>query len=179
MRRTIVLIAAVLMFGACSDKTEAPSVQSDNEEASFKKVDDKSPKVPVDTNLYVIRGKVLGDPSNLVRQTEPGRATLSGYNGFVSGSAFGPRQAGKGFVRLHVMSMQPDAPFASTNDVVLIKTSDTKAAALIPEDIVEFKCRAQYESVAPVQKNERFNKDKYGTWEFDFCRLTSPDIGGE
>ena len=56
---------------------------------------------------------------------------------------------------------------------VIFKFTDTKATALLPGDVVEFKCRRQYEAVAPVKDAERFDEDKFSTWEFDFCRLTT------
>lgn len=183
MRRLLIVVFAltgVLLLSACpSQDTKAPAVETDeNGSASFRKVGDERPRQPVDTHIYVITGKVVAAPSSLVRQTEPGTASISGYNGYVSGTAVGPRFAGKGFVRINVLSMEPDASFASTGDVVLVKTSDTKAAALVADDVVQFKCRAQFEAIAPTQENERFDKERHGTWEFDFCRLTSPDIGG-
>lgn len=178
MKKLAVLlaVASVLALGACDAATKDPTAQSDNVEASFK----GSPKVPVDRNLYVLKGEVFGDVSSLTRQVDPGGGQIFGYGGYVSGSVNGARYAGKGYVRLKLVSIDPAAPFGTkAEDVVIIKTADTKAAALLPGDVVEFKCRAQYESVAPIQTNERFNKDTYASWEFDFCRLSTPDIGGK
>lgn len=176
MKKLIAAVLAALALGACNlSAPKDPTAQSDNSEASFK----GSPKIPVDRNLYVITGQVIGDPSSLTRQVDPGGGSVYGYGGYISGRIVGPEYAGKGFVRIKVSAMKPVAPFAGVEDVVIIKTSDTKAAALIPGDVVQFKCRAQYESVAPIQVREHFERDAYATWEFDFCRLTSPDIGGK
>jgi hypothetical protein len=185
MRRTVlaVLAVAVIAAGCSGSSSHDPSVQNDNADAdaSFRQVDDHPPRVPVDTNIYVVRGQVIGEPDSLTRQTAPAQASVSGYfaggSGFVSGAAFGPRFAGKGFVRVRVASVTPKAPFFSVGETVLVKTSDTKAAALLPADVVEFKCRAQYEAVAPIGHNERFAADRYGTWELDFCRLATPSLG--
>lgn len=176
MKKLVLLLVAVLAFGACSfDKTTDPYAQSDNEDASFK----NNPHIPVDRNLYVLSGEIVADVASVTRQVDAGGGQIYGYNGYVSGSVNGSRYAGKGYVRLHVQSLTPKANFAGVGDVVILKTTDLKAAALLPGDVVTFKCRAQYESVAAIQTNERFERDAYATWEFDFCRMPTPDIGGK
>lgn len=180
MKRLILLTLLAVTFAACR-QNNAPAVQSDNSEGSFAEVHGSAPRAPEDRNLYAIFGKVVAAPSSLVRQTDPGHADIYGSNGFVSGTSFGPKYQGKGFVRLQILNIDPvvQYKFAKVNDVVLIKTSDTKAAALSVDDMVNFKCRAQYEAIAPIRQNENFDSDKYGTWEFDFCRLSGPTVGAK
>lgn len=170
-RLILMILPLLLLLGAC-ESDSAPKPDSDNRSANFHSEE----RVPVDENIYTIKGEVYGDPEDLTRQVSPGGAAITGFNGFVSGSAWGPEMSGKGFVRVATSSIEPDPEFASSGDVVLIKTADTKMAALVPGDVVTIKCRAQYEAIAPILRNERIT-DKSETWEFDFCRLASPDIG--
>lgn len=83
---------------------------------------------------------------------------------------------GKGYVRLLVSSTEPETETAPKGDVVILKVVDTKATALKDGDRVTFKCRRQYENVAAVKENEKFDRSTFGTWEMDYCRLASPVI---
>ena len=82
-------------------------------------------------------------------------------------------------LRLLVHSVEPATPLAQPDRIVLIKTSDTKASALLTGDIVTFRCRAQYKAVAAVRENEDFYPSKVATWELDYCRLATPVISIE
>lgn len=134
-----------------------------------------SPTQRVDLHYYVLAGTVAAEPSSLTRQTRPGGGSVSGYGGYVSGSFWGPLESGKGFVRVHVESS--NAPLAPVGQVVLLKTTDTKAVALLPGDKPTFKCRAQQEAVAAVQNGETYHEKAAETWELDDCRLVTPAVG--
>ena len=116
-----------------------------------------------------------------LRKCSTSAGKTSGQNGVVEytmvpGAYFGPQFGGKGFVRLFVYSAEPATELARPENIVILKTSDTKASALLPGDIVTFKCRAQYEAVAAVRNAETFNKEALETWELDYCRMISPLI---
>ena len=177
MKKTACKLAAILvivvLLAGCSDISPAPESDSSQDFAS-------GAKIPVDDNVYVITGEVVADVDSLTRQTEAARGSVSGYGSgygsYVSGSYFGPQFGGKGFVRLLVSDAHPPTGLAPRGDIVIIKTSDTKASALLPGDVVTFKCRAQYEAVAAVRRRETFDADLVETWELDYCRLVSPVI---
>lgn len=95
--------------------------------------------------------------------------------GYGSASYFGPEFGGKGFVRGVVV--ESDASLAEVGHMVVLKSTDTKAIMLMPGDRATFKCRQQYEAIAAVRSYETFNADKLATWELDYCRLASPDLG--
>lgn len=170
-------IFAVIMMGAdeCSTEESAPPPDSDSQQ----KYKDGS-KVPIDDKVYSITGEVIGPVNETTRQVEPGKGSvdgaLYGNYGSLNGSFTGPIEAGKGFVRIRVQTSEPSTDLAPRGDVTIIKTSDTKAKALLNGDIVTFKCRRQYEAIAAVKNNEKFNQDKVETWELDYCRLASPVI---
>jgi hypothetical protein len=98
----------------------------------------------------------------------------TGGIGMMSGVYYGPEFGGKGFIRLKIM--ESDSKLAPVGATVIIKSTDTKGIALLPGDIVEFKCRHQYESVAAVRTEEIFDPVKLATWEIDYCRMTSPIV---
>jgi hypothetical protein len=164
----------VLTAGGC-DNNSAPSADSDSQQ----KYKDGS-AIPVDDNYYEIKGEVVGQVNDLTRQVKPAQGSIGGYNyngyGSMSGTYTGPIEAGKGFVRLKIDSTSPSAPEATVGEAVILKTSDTKVTALQPGDIITFKCRRQYEAVAAVRENSDFDKNKAGTWEFDYCRMETPKL---
>lgn len=131
-------------------------------------------RVEADFNVYKISGMVVGDVNSLTRQTKAARGSSYEWDGYGSGSYFGPQFSGKGFIRILVNAAEPTTELASPGSVVILKSTDTKATALLPGDIVTFKCRAQYEVVAAVANNEDFDEAKMGTWELDYCRMFSP-----
>ncbi|MEZ4639803.1 MAG: hypothetical protein R2856_33400 [Caldilineaceae bacterium] len=142
-----------------------------------------SARIPVDDNVYTITGMVVGDIASLSQQTTPAQGDVLGLQGrgygYLGGSYFGAEFGGKGFVRLLVRSAQPSTPYAPPEQIVVLKTTDTKAVVLLPGDVVTFKCRAQYEAVAAVRENEAFNESKLETWELDYCRMVTPVITKE
>lgn len=186
MKRTLpaaaVAVIAALTLSGCfgfGNGQSAPDAGSDSNQSYA-----SGAKVPVDDNVYVITGQVSGQVNSLTRQVAPAHGSLSGPScygtsgcyGGTSASFFGPVESGKGFVRLLVNSAAPSTPDATPGDLVLLKVTDTKATALLPGDNVTFKCRRQYENVAAVLNNEKFNADKVATWELDYCRLASPEV---
>jgi len=168
------VVGLILTAGSCDN--QQPSADSDSSQ-SYK----DGSKIPVDDNYYVIKGEVVGQVNNLTRQVKPAEGSIggssygNGYSSF-SGTFTGPIEAGKGFVRLKIETTSPNAPEAAPGEAVILKTSDTKVTALQPGDIITFKCRRQYEAVAAVRDNSDFDKNKAGTWEFDFCRLETPRL---
>lgn len=168
--RAILLVVLMLGLVACDNNTP-PEPDSDSRQ-NYK----GGSEIPVDDNVYVIRGTVQ-DVNSLVRQEAPAEGSISVINGVGSGSFVGEQQSGKGFVRVEVLSVAPATELAASGEVVILKTTDTKAAALSEGDTVTFKCRAQYEAIAAVRENEDFNAEKLSTWELDYCRLASPIVG--
>lgn len=165
-----VLLAAIALTG-CEEQGAAPAPDSDSEQEYA-----SGSKIPVNDNVYLIQGEVIAEVNEVTRQVEPAQGEVYGNNGYISGSFSGPIQAGKSFVRIRVRKVSPDTILAPLGDVVIVKTTDTKAVALLNGDVVTFKCRAQFESIAAVRENEKFDADKLGTWELDYCRLASPVI---
>ena len=65
-----------------------------------------------------------------------------------------------------VHSAEPSTPLVQPDRIVLTKTSDTKASALLVGGIVTFRCLAQYEAVTATRINEAFEAaevEKIGT----------------
>lgn len=169
MSLLVVLTFVIVILTGCANT--APQPVSDSPQG-FTTTSDG---VPVDDGVYLISGTVVGDVESLVRQTTPARGSMAGSAYGAYGSYFGPEFGGKGFVRLHVASS--DSKLAPKGSIVILKVTDSKASVLLPGDNVEFKCRHQYEAVAAVRNSETFNAEKLETWEIDYCRLTTPQIG--
>lgn len=162
--------AFVVLLGACAPVTDtAPRPESDSSQAYG-----YDARTPVDDNVYEIAGVVTGAVDSLVRQTEAARGSVAGSGYGFYGTYFGSEFGGKGFVRLLVR--RSNSPLAPIGEIVILKTTDTKAIVLVPGDEVTFLCRAQYEAVAAVRDNETFDPDKVETWELDYCRLLTPVI---
>lgn len=168
------LLGAAFLASGCTSSNQAPVVNSDSSQNYI--TDNGAGRIPVDDNVYTIRGKVAAGVTSLTRQTSPGGGSISGYNGYVSGTYFGPVESGKGFVRVQVISVTPNTADARPGNVALLKVTDTKATALANGDTVVFKCRRQYEAVAAVRDRETLDTKKAETWELDFCRLVSPSV---
>jgi hypothetical protein len=166
------LIMPLLLFGC---QGAAPQAASDSPQTYT-----ANARIPVDDNVYTISGQVVGEVASLSQQTTPAQGDVTGLAakvyGYLGGTYFGAEFGGKGFVRLLVHSASPSTPLAPPEEIVILKTTDTKASVLYPGDVVTFKCRAQYEAVAAVRENESFNEDKVETWELDYCRMMTPVI---
>lgn len=166
------LMAGVFVFvGASSCDSGSPGPDSDSAQSY------DGGTIPIDKNVYTIRGKVSSPVDSLTRQTQPASGSLFGINGYVSGNFSGPVQSGKSFIRLEVQTAQPSTDLAPEGGLIIIKATDTKATALSAGDVVTFKCRRQYEAVAAVENGQSFDKNADATWELDFCRLASPVVG--
>ena len=172
----LAFIIAALLLSGCAGQVP---VESDSDQAYV-----SGSYVPLDYNYYSIKGTVVGDLISKDTGQAAGRIVGSnvgiapGNGGLAtssfSGTYFPGGVTGKGFVRIHVEDSTPDTPLAPDGSVVILKTTDLKAIALLPGDYVEFICRAQFEAVAAVDNQERFDKELAGTWEIDYCRLKSP-----
>lgn len=176
MRKFIGLLLALIVVtfaatGCLGDGPSNPAPDSDSQQAY------DGGNIPTDLSVYTIVGKVNADTKSLTRQVSPGGGSVFGVNGFVSGSFFGPVESGKGFVRLTVVSANPSTDLAPVGKVVVLKMTDTKGTVLTAGDEVTLKCRRQYEAVAAVQDNQKFDADADATWELDFCRLATPVLG--
>ncbi len=176
MKKLFFLLAALLLLAGC--RGQAPQAASDSPQTYS-----TNARIPVDDNVYTITGQVVGDIASLSQQTTPAQGDVTGIQargyGYLGGSYFGAEFGGKGFVRLLVRSAEPATPYAPPQQIIVLKTTDTKAVVLLPGDVVTFKCRAQYEAVAAVRENEAFNEDKLETWELDYCRMVTPLISKE
>lgn len=173
LKAAVVVTALVLGLIACSTEAPAapkgPAPDSDSGLAY-----EHSAKIPIDEEVYNITGQVVGDTSSITRQTDPAKGSLIGISDIMVGSFFGPIEAGKGFVRVRVIGVQPPTDLAPESRVVILKVTDTKASALLPGDTAEFRCRRHFESIAAVRKDAKFDVNKVGTWELDFCRMATP-----
>ncbi len=130
--------------------------------------------IPVDERVYTITGTVTAEVESLVRQTAPSQAQSYNTDGLSYSTYYGPQLNGKGMVRLTVADS--DAELAPVGSTVILKLDDTKGILLLPGDQVTFKCRAQFEAIAAVMKQQAFDQTA-GTWELDYCRLASPVVG--
>jgi len=173
MRRMLVVpILAGALLSGCSAANEEPEVESDSSQ-SYK----VGSKVAVDDEVYTIEGEIVAEVNSVTRQIAPaqgssGGTVFGGYGSF-SGSYFGEVTGGKGFVRILVQSSSPSTELAREGSVSILKVSDTKATALLPGDVVVFKCRRQYEALAAVRENQDFDREAVETWELDYCRLAT------
>lgn len=171
---TIALAGAmsfVLMGASECEGPSDPEVESDSKQ-TYK----SGSKAPVDSEVYTITGEVSGAVNETTRQTEAAKGNAWMFGGMGQAEYFGPVEKGKGFVRLLVTTVSPSTDLATPENLTLLKVSDTKAKALLPGDIVTFKCRRQYEALAAVRDGEAFDKNKSATWELDYCRLASPQV---
>jgi hypothetical protein len=141
--------------------------------------DEGSVDIPCDSHIYQVEGTVVTLPESLTIQTERGYGSGSGFMingmGSVGWSSMGPEFSGKGFVRILVS--WSDSELAPAGQVTILKVTDTKAIALLQGDKVRFKCRSEYEAVAPLDYGEKFTtetRDQAATYELDYCRLVSP-----
>lgn len=168
-------LAFIFLTAEDCDGPADPQVESDSNQAYA-----DGSKVPTDLQIYTVTGTVAGDVESLTRQVKPGGGstpTCFGTSGcYGGGSFFGPIEKGKGYVRLRVNSVSPATESAKEGSLTILKVTDTKATALLPGDTVTFKCRRQYEAIAAVQQRQKFDRDKDGTWELDYCRLSTPTI---
>jgi len=169
----VLCILAVILMSACAPVNQAPPPQSDSDE-NF----NYGAEIPIDDNIYTLEVMINSEMNSLTEQLS--QSSLSGYStgsfGYVSGYG-NSWQEGKGFIRVKVVSINPYSEYVAMGDNVIIKTTDTKMRALIPNDIVMIKCRMQYESVAAVRQNEVFdNAKEYETWELDYCRMITPQL---
>lgn len=161
------VLAGVLTAGGCEESDPAPDSDS-----SYNYADGS--KIPVDEKVYTVSGEVTGQVNSATRQVEPAKGSLSAYNGYASGTFTGPIEAGKGFVRLKITGS--DSNLAPMNELVILKTADTKVSALLSGDVVTFKCRAQYENIAAVKDGQKFEERQVATYELDYCRLETPTV---
>ncbi len=177
--RILALLCLLMVLFGCMPTDQPPQPDSDSPQDYAQVVGG----IPVDTNVYTIKGKVVGAVESLVRQTQAAGGSVSGSSfdgyGFASGSFWGAEFGGKGFIRLRVIESNTNEAngedLAPLESIIIIKTTDTKMRALLAGDIVEVLCRRQYEAIAPVLERETFDASK-GMWELDYCRMTSPRI---
>lgn len=180
--RAVATLIAVLLLAACGSSGSSPKAPKPESDSRIAFAGDD--RIPIDDAIYNITGQVVADVSSLTRQVKPGGGTISaptcfgtsGCYGGGGGSFFGPTESGKGYIRLMVQSSKPASDMAREGTVVILKSTDTKGTALLPGDIVTFRCRRQYEAVAPVQENVKLDAKRDETWEWDFCRLMLPVV---
>lgn len=135
-----------------------------------------------DAGVYAIRGTVMGDTEEMIRQVSPARAISYG-NGYMAYS--GPIIDGKTILTIEIVAINRNLPhgangvsteesqqvdWARPGDRLIIKCVDTKCIALKPGNTASFKCRRNYEALATTA-GEAWDADFYGTYEIDYCRL--------
>jgi hypothetical protein len=174
MKRFVcVLFLIAILSVACGPVNTPPAPESDSGQGFA-----LGATVKVDDGVYIIKGEVVTDVDSLTRQTQAASGYMSGsaFGGFgmMSGVYYGAEFGGKGFIRLKVM--ESESYLAPIGKTVILKSTDTKGIALLPGDIVTFKCRHQYEAIAAVRDSETFDVDKLETWEIDYCRMVSPVV---
>jgi hypothetical protein len=170
------IITAVSLSACGGGEVADPEVESDSNQSYGKLEDGTYPKIPTDTKVYNITGEVVSQVNSVTRQTERATGEMYGSAYGMSGTFYGPMSEGKGFIRILVDKASPALDEAKPGDVSILKMTDTKGTALLPGDVVDLKCHRQYEAVAAVQENQKFDVERDGTWELDYCRLASPVI---
>jgi len=168
--RFVLLLILVLLMAVGCEANSAPPPESDSSQSY-----QSGAQVPVDNGVYTIEIQIVNEIESLTRQTQAAYGSAFMYGGYGSASYFGPEYGGKGFVRGLVL--HSDSDLARVGHVVVLKSTDTKATMLRVGDVTVFKCRKQYEAVAAVLNYETFDAEKLATWELDYCRLASPDLG--
>lgn len=141
--------------------------------------------LPAVTTIYTMTAVILAAPGSVSQYQVQGQSyTYDGHgSGYISGST-----TGKGLLRVRIMDLDwydpyakvyPRAegwsPLAHDGDTVLLKTEDTKAAALAEGDEVIFLCREDQEFVAAAAVNE-IPTTQSVTREFDNCRMFEPQF---
>lgn len=178
-RGVLLLVFAAILIGlltSCAEPTDAlPAPESDSKQ-QYK----DGSKLPVDTNVYLMRVQIVGELTSLTKTESVMSGSLYGssYNnyGSVSGSISAQTTTtGKGFVRALIMSIEPDTEYGRVGGVVILKTTDTKLTKLEVGDQPLIMCRLQAEALAAVLENQTFDAS-FITWEFDFCRQAVPEI---
>lgn len=158
----------------CHGKTKGP----DND--SLWNWDEGGTDIPCDEHIYTIVGTITTVES-LSRQVAPatgsGSGMMIGGYGSYSSHYSGEIIEGKGYLVITVQSS--DSEYAVPGSTIVIKTTDTKAA-FVPEGYTAmFKCRFEYEAVAALVNEEKFDeqvRDMADTREFDYCRLATPAL---
>lgn len=166
-------LALVLVLSSCATNLAPAPVSDSHQEFA------PGGEIPVDDNVYDLVGEVVADLESITETRARGSSGGYMFNGVGSMTgSFAMWQEGKGFVRVKVLEITPELErnIANVGDVIIIKTTDQKIMALLPGDIVTFRCRAQYENVAAARRAERFDAVKLATWELDYCRMKTPQI---
>lgn len=169
------LAAALLGLTACGGVSD-PTVTSDSDQSYGLDAEGEQFKIPTDTKAYLITGEVVSSVNTVSRQTSPAQGEMYGSAYGASGTFYGETVKGKGMVRLLVKTASPSTTEAQPGNVSILKVADTKGSALLPGDVVSVKCRRQFEAIAAVQENQKFDEKRDGTWELDYCRLVSPVV---
>lgn len=147
--------------------------------------------LPAVTTVYSLTIEVLAAPGSIQNYAFQGESHAVSYDGYGSASGYiAGGTSGKGFVRAKVLAItwhdpyvdkgvtarsESWTPLAAKDDIVLLKTTDTKASALGAGDVVTVLCREQYEWVDAVAGNE-IPTTQTVTREFDYCRMTGPQF---
>lgn len=167
---------AALLVGICLALTAcnpAAGTTADSDSGYLYKNKD-SAKIPLDDAIYTLTGVVVGDVRGVTRQG-PTTAKVTITEGVTTGTFFTPEMTGKGMVRLWIE--KSDYWNAPAESIVILKTTDTKAAALLNGDRVTFKCRAQAEAIAPSYTDQPYDVTELPiTWELDFCRMSTARV---
>lgn len=78
---------------------------------------------------------------------------------------------GKGLLRGTLLSVDPPIEWAKPEHTIVVKTTDRKITALLPGDIAELTCVADFEPVCGWNETANVAGNCEDIWEFDYCRL--------
>lgn len=165
------IVGIALALTACNP---AAGTVAESDSGYIYKNNDSQAKIPLDDAIYTLTGVVVGDVRSVTSQG-PTTAKVTVTEGVTTGTFFTPEMTGKGMVRLWVE--RSDYVNAPAESIVILKTTDTKAAALLNGDRVTFKCRAQAEAIAPSYTDQPYDPTELPiTWELDFCRMSTARV---
>jgi hypothetical protein len=161
----VLVVLALLLMGA------SPSCSDISSDSNYGYT---SGALPYDARIWTLSLTVQAADS-LVRQTAPASGTAVAVNGAGSGIYRGADIEGKTLVRATLNSLEPSSESIKLGQTLILKFTDTKASVLKSGDKITAKCRNDFEVVAPLRSGEPLTEEAI-TWEFDFCRLTTPGI---
>jgi len=167
----LVVLVIVLLVGC--EANVPPEIDTDNG-LTWNNTSDDLKRSLVDTELYLFTIQVGRGTESVTYQAEPGYGSGTMYGNYASMSYRSEVINGKGVIVGTILRTDhPDV--AAVGNTLLFKFSDLKAVILQPGDIVEVKCRRDFEALSPVLDKQDWQPTSV-TWELDLCRLSNPTL---